>query len=229
MRARPTAWAARCALRSSGASGSGVPVHVEVVGAACAPSPSSRTPARACRGPESTTREAMRGVKRDEDRRAGRDLEARGGRARLKPTARPGIRGELRCPDRDMANSAVKGSVALYSEIPRAAQVRDGPGQGAALTGCRLEGALLKPPPEGRLRSSVPLRRRCPAVACDSTMRRASHARRAKVGLRAQTRRQSRVRPGDVRHATANTSQRQMRSSRTCGENPLGARRKKEA
>ena len=124
MRARPTAWAARCALRSSGASGSGVPVHVEVVGAACAPSPSSRTPARACRGPESTTREAVRGVKRDEGRAAEREFEARGGRARLKPTARPGRRGDLRWPDRDMANSAVKGQKPGKAEISEGRAVK---------------------------------------------------------------------------------------------------------
>ena len=72
---------------------------------------------RGCRGPESTTREAVRGVKRDEDRAAERDFEARGGRARLKPTARPGRRGDLRWPDRDMANSAAKGQKPGKDEI----------------------------------------------------------------------------------------------------------------
>ena len=78
---------ARAHPAAVGAPGGGAPVHVEVVGAACAPSPSARSPARASGRPESTRKAAGRGAKWDEDRGAGREFEARGGHARRKPTA----------------------------------------------------------------------------------------------------------------------------------------------
>ena len=97
-------------------------MHVEVMGAACVPSPSARSPARACRGPESTTRAAVRGGKWHEDRRAGRNLEARGGRARRKPTAHPRRRADPWWPDSAVGKLGRQGADTCKSGDLRAAR-----------------------------------------------------------------------------------------------------------